>query len=83
MQNVVMYSSKLCPFCYRASALLKTKNAKIEEIIVDGQPTIRQEMMKKSGRHTVPQIWIGNQHIGGCDDLYSLERSGQLDKLLS
>ena len=62
--------------------MLDHKNAAYKEIRVDQNPSLRQEMMAKSGRRTVPQIWIGDQHIGGCDDLFALERSGMLDPLL-
>ncbi len=81
--NVVMYSSRFCPFCFRAKAILQAKGVEIDERLVDGQPELRQEMMTKSGRHTVPQIWIGDEHIGGCDDLMALDRAGGLDKKLS
>lgn len=79
---VVMYSSRLCPFCYRAKALLKSKSVEFQEILVDGQPSLRQEMMEKSGRHTVPQIWIGETHVGGCDDLMALARGEKLEAML-
>ncbi|MDX1452050.1 MAG: glutaredoxin 3 [Oleiphilaceae bacterium] len=82
-QSVVMYSSRFCPFCMRAAAVLRSKGVGYEEILVDGQPAIRQEMMQKSGRHTVPQIWIGDTHVGGCDDLMALDRAGKLDALLA
>jgi len=81
--KVVMYSSRFCPFCFRAKALLEQKNASINEIMVDQEPQIRQKMMQDSGRHTVPQIWIGEQHIGGCDELMALERSNKLEAMLS
>lgn len=80
--SVVMYTTKFCPFCVRAKQLLSGKSVSFEEVAVDGQPALREEMMKKSGRHTVPQIWINDEHIGGCDDLFALQRSGQLDNLL-
>ena len=82
MNPVVMYSSRFCPFCFRAKALFDSKSIPYQEILVDGQPAVRQEMMSKSGRHTVPQIWIGDTHVGGCDDLMLLERGAQLDALL-
>jgi len=82
-QQVLIYSSDFCPYCIRAKALLTQKHLAFNEIRVDGKPELRAQMMQKSGKHTVPQIWIGEQHIGGCDDLYALERSGQLDRLLS
>lgn len=80
--KVVMYSSRFCPFCFRAKALLKQKNVALDERMVDGDAELRQKMMKASGRHTVPQIWVGDEHVGGCDELLAMERSGQLDKLL-
>ena len=78
-----MYSSRYCPFCLRAKALLKRKEASVEELLVDGDTNKRREMMTKSGRHTVPQIWIGDLHVGGCDDLFLLEKQGKLDQLLN
>ena len=82
MKPVVMYSTALCPFCIRAKYLLEQKGVQFEDRRVDLEPNLRAEMMSLSGRHTVPQIWIGDQHIGGCDELHALERSGQLDALL-
>ena len=82
MSEVLMYSSRYCPFCLRAKALLKRKEASVEELLVDGDTNTRREMMTKSGRHTVPQIWIGDLHVGGCDDLFLLEKQGKLDQLL-
>lgn len=81
--QVTLYSTRFCPFCVRAKALLDHKSVSYREISVDGNPALRQEMMSKSGQHTVPQIWLGSEHIGGCDDLMALERSGQLDERLS
>ena len=66
----------------RAKALLEKKGVAFEEIKVDGKPQVRAEMAQKAGRTSVPQIWIGDKHIGGCDDLYALERAGKLDALL-
>jgi glutaredoxin 3 len=77
-----MYASASCPFCQSAERLLLAKGATIEKIRVDLEPERRAEMMRKSGRRTVPQIWIGSRHIGGCDDLYALEREGKLEPLL-
>ena len=82
MPSVVIYSSAWCPFCVRAKQLLSRKGVAFEEISVDGQPAVRAEMTRKAGRTSVPQIWIGTTHVGGCDDLYALERAGQLDALL-
>lgn len=83
MANVTIYSSDYCPFCMRAKQLLSAKQVNFNEINVDGNRALRQEMMEKSGRHTVPQIWIGEQHVGGCDDLFALERAQKLDALLA
>ena len=80
--NVVMYATAACPFCQSAERLLLAKGVAIETIRVDLKPELRAEMTKRSGRHTVPQIWIGERHVGGCDDLYALEREGRLDPLL-
>jgi len=77
-----MYCTAACPFCQAAERLLKEKGVAIDKIRVDLEPARRGEMMQKSGRRTVPQIWIGERHIGGCDDLYHLERQGGLDPLL-
>ena len=77
-----MYATAACPFCQSAERLLVAKGAQIEKIRVDLEPERRAEMTQKSGRHTVPQIWIGSRHIGGCDDLYALDREGRLDPLL-
>ena len=80
--KVLMYATAACPFCQSAERLLASKGAQVEKIRVDLEPARREEMRKKSGRHTVPQIWIGERHIGGCDDLYALDRAGKLDPLL-
>lgn len=77
-----MYTTAACPFCQSAERLLVAKGVTIEKLRVDLEPERRAEMMRKSGRRTVPQIWIGERHIGGCDDLYALEREGKLDPLL-
>ncbi|UTW55739.1 glutaredoxin 3 [Kordiimonas sp. SCSIO 12610] len=84
MANVVIYSSNFCPFCHRAKALLKQKGVNFKEISVDMKPSVRKEMRQKAGGvNSVPQIWIGNEHVGGCDDLYALEAKGGLDTLLA
>ena len=80
--RVLMYATAACPFCLSADRLLQEKGVAVEKIRVDLEPARRAEMMQKSGRRTVPQIWIGGRHIGGCDDLYELERAGELDPLL-
>ncbi len=78
-----MYCTAQCPYCQRAERLLSAKGiADIERIRVDLQPERRREMMEKSGRRTVPQIWIGDRHVGGYDDLAALDRAGRLDSLL-
>ena len=83
MQAVKMYSTGTCPYCIRAKQLLTAKGvAQIEEIRVDLEPGQRQTMMQITGRRTVPQIFIGDTHVGGCDDLYALEQRGALDPLL-
>jgi glutaredoxin 3 len=82
MPRVLMYCTSACPFCQAAERLLVEKGVTIEKVRVDLQPARRAEMQQKSGRRTVPQIWIGERHIGGCDDLYDLDRQGGLDPLL-
>ncbi|NBA94132.1 glutaredoxin 3 [Pseudomonas sp. R5(2019)] len=82
MVNVVVYSSDYCSYCIRAKQLLDAKGVAFEEIKVDGKPQVRAEMSQKAGRTSVPQIWIGATHVGGCDDLFALERAGKLDALL-
>ncbi len=79
---VVRYTTGWCPYCARARKLLETKGVSFEEFDVESQPEKRAEMQARSGRRTVPQIFIGEQHIGGCDDLYALEEAGKLDGLL-
>ncbi|AMB86552.1 glutaredoxin [Pseudomonas agarici] len=83
MTQVVVYSSEYCPYCARAKHLLASKQVDFQEIKVDGKPQVRAQMIKKAGRTSVPQIWIGSKHIGGCDDLFALERAGKLDALLN
>jgi len=80
--RVLMYCTSACPFCQSAERLLVEKGARLEKIRVDLEPARRAEMTQRSGRRTVPQIWIGERHVGGCDDLYALEREGELDPLL-
>ena len=83
MAAVLMYCTPTCPYCQAAEQLLRKKGVTDLEIVrVDLEPQRRVEMMQRSGRRTVPQIWIGARHIGGCDDLYALERQGRLDELL-
>ena len=83
MANITVYSSDFCPYCRRAKALLESKGVAFDEICVDGRSDVRAEMAARAGRNTVPQIWIGERHIGGCDDLYALERNGELDGLFA
>lgn len=78
-----MYSTPYCPYCIRARMLLDSKHIPYTDITVDGQPALRREVMARSGRRTVPQIWFGDTHIGGYDDLAHLERQGQLDQILN
>lgn len=82
MAKVIIYSSDYCPYCVRAKQLLASKGVAFEEICVDGKPAVRAEMASKAGRTSVPQIWVGAIHVGGCDDLHALERAGKLDALL-
>ncbi|HEX5066779.1 MAG TPA: glutaredoxin 3 [Myxococcota bacterium] len=82
MSKIVMYTTQWCPYCRNAKALLARKGQKWEEIDVEAEPARRREMVERSGRTSVPQIWIGERHVGGCDDLIALERSGELDALL-
>ena len=78
-----MYATAVCPYCIRAEQLLRRKGiAEIEKIRIDLEPARRDEMMSITGRRTVPQIFIGDVHVGGCDDLYELDREGRLDELL-
>lgn len=83
MPRILMYSTAVCPYCIRAEQLLRNKGiTEIEKIRVDLAPELRDEMMNKTGRRTVPQIYIDDRHIGGFDDLAELDRRGELDKLL-
>jgi glutaredoxin 3 len=82
MPDVTIYTTGLCGFCYRAKALLEAKGVAFEEIDVTFNPKKRAEMRKKAGSNSVPQIWIGEHHVGGSDDLYALEQAGALDELL-
>ncbi|MBA2651937.1 MAG: glutaredoxin 3 [Tatlockia sp.] len=82
MSKVIMYSTTYCPYCERARELLEKKEVEYTDIKIDEHPEKREEMVAKSGGHTVPQLFINGQHIGGCDDMYALEAKGQLDKLL-
>ena len=84
MQAVKMYTTAVCPYCLRAKQILKSKGVEqIEEIRIDTDPEARDEMMAVTGRRTVPQIFIGSTHVGGCDDLVALDGQGGLVPLLS
>lgn len=84
MPEITIYSSNYCPFCIRAKQLLESKRVAFKEIIVDGQPQVRAQMTRLAGgRTSVPQIWIGDTYVGGCDELLTLERSGRLDPMLN
>ena len=78
-----MYSTAVCPYCVRAEQLLNHKGVtEIDKVRVDLHPELRAEMMEKTGRRTVPQIYIGDTHVGGCEELYALDHAGKLDPLL-
>ena len=81
--TIVMYSTSWCPFCAMAKNLLAQKGQDYEEIDVEAVPGSREEMVERSGRQTVPQIFVGDHHVGGNDDLVALERQGELDALLA
>lgn len=82
MAKVTIYTTGLCGFCHAAKRLLKDKGVAFEEIDVTFSPGKRREMAAKAGRRSVPQIWIGETHVGGCDELYALDHEGKLDPLL-
>jgi glutaredoxin 3 len=83
MQPVIMYTTEICPYCQRAKALLRQRGVQaIEEIRIDLDPVQREQMMTRTGRRTVPQIYIGSTHVGGCDDLIALDQRGGLTPLL-
>ena len=82
MSKIEIYTKATCPFCHRAKALLNNKGAAFHEIAIDSDPAKREEMIARSGRTTVPQVFIDGQHIGGCDDLHALDARGGLDPLL-
>lgn len=80
---VVMYSTRFCPYCMAARRLLRAKDVAYEEIPVDGNPELRRHMTELAEQRTVPQIWVGDTHVGGYTDLAALDSSGELDRLLS
>ena len=82
MTNIEIYTKKTCPYCIRAKDLLDSKKQKYTEISIDNNQDLREEMIERSNKTTVPQIFINGKHIGGCDDLYDLESKGKLDDLL-
>lgn len=83
MPNIDIYTKDYCPYCQRALALLKAKNVAFNQIKIDEKPKMRAPMIERANGHsTVPQIFIGSTHVGGCDDLMMLERDGELDALL-
>ena len=83
MAKIEIYTSPFCGFCYRAKGLLEDKGVEFNEIDITFHPSKRTEMLERAnGQHTVPQIFVGNTHVGGCDDLYALDSRGELDTLL-
>ncbi len=82
MPKILIYTTKICPYCVMAKRLLDKKGASYTEINVDGDPQLREDMMRKTKRRTVPQIYIGDFHVGGFDELYALEQQKKLDGLL-
>lgn len=83
MKNITIYTTNTCPYCIKAKALLNKKNAIFTEINVEGEEKRNKMVELTSGKRSVPQIFIGDHHVGGCDDLYELERQGKLDQLLA
>lgn len=84
MPPVTIYTTTLCPYCHAAKSLLKQKAVPFDEIDISGRPEERGVLRAKAGgRTSVPQIWVGDTHVGGCDDLYALETTGRLDALLN
>lgn len=83
MASIEVFSTAVCPYCVRAKQLLDSLGARYQEVRIDADPAKRDEMISRSGRRTVPQIFINGQSVGGCDDLYALHRAGKLQPLLS
>jgi glutaredoxin 3 len=79
--DIVIYVTGWCPYCSRARALLAQKGLAFREVDVDDDPQLREEMIARSGRRTVPQVFIGEKHVGGCDDLFALDGTGEPDRL--
>lgn len=82
MANIEIYTKATCPYCHRAKALITRKGVPFQEIPIDGDVDLREEMIKRRGRTTVPQIFIDGKHVGGCDDSHALDARGGLDPLL-
>ena len=83
MKDVIIYTTKTCPYCYKAKSLLKSLNVSYHEVSVDFNSKLRAEMASRAGKTSVPQIWFGEEHIGGCDDLHELHEAGNLFKALN
>ena len=83
MKPVEIYTTQTCPYCIKAKGLLTAKRVAFREIDVGGNPALRAKMTERAGRTSVPQVFIGGKHIGGCDDLHALEAAGRLDSLLA
>ena len=83
MKDVIIYSTKTCPYCYKAKRLLKSLDVPYQEVSVDFNSKLRAEMASRAGKTSVPQIWFGEEHIGGCDDLHELHAAGNLFKALN
>ena len=83
MKNITIYSKKVCPYCVKAKQLFDSKGVKYEELLIDERPDLLEEAIERSGgMKTVPQIFIEDHHVGGCDDLHALDNEGKLDELL-
>ena len=83
MKEVIIYTTKTCPYCYKAKSLLKSLDISYQEVSVDFNSKLRAEMASRAGKTSVPQIWFGEEHIGGCDDLHELNATGNLLKALN
>ncbi|MDO8984952.1 glutaredoxin 3 [Cypionkella sp.] len=83
MKTVEIYTTQTCPYCIAAKGLLKKKGVAYKEIDVGADPALRQAMTERAGRRSVPQIFIGGSHVGGCDDLHALDHAGKLDLMLA
>ena len=83
MKDVIIYTTKTCPYCYKAKSLLKSLDVSYQEVSVDFNSKLRAEMASRAGKTSVPQIWFGEEHIGGCDDLHELHAAGNLFKDLN